>query len=369
MFYLAWRNLVQSRTQFSLGIGGVALALLLMLALDALLTGAGENLVAYITQSGADIFVAQEGVKNMHMATSAITRRDVSLASHAAGVTSASSILYTGGTVKAGGAEVLSYIIGFDPAEPLGGPNQVIAGTTDLREDEAIIDGVVARSQGLGLGDEIEILGETFTIAGLTEGLTNIVNSITFIRLQDFQKLRRSEAISYALLKVKSGYDPETVAATITARNGDDVNALTRPDFAREERQIIQDMSVEVINIMNLAGLLIGLAVTALTLYTSTLHKRQEYGVLKAIGAKNWQLYTVVIAQAVLSLTLGTGLAMGLVRLLGLALPLVIPYVALVLTGQAVIRVGLAALLIGVISALAPAWHMARLDPAQVFRG
>jgi len=41
----------------------------------------------------------------------------------------------------------------------------------------------------------------------------------------------------------------------------------------------------------------------------------------------------------------------------------------LVLTGPAVIRVGLAALLIGMIAALAPAWQMARLDPAQVFRG
>jgi len=33
MIYLAWRNLAQSKTQFLLGVGGVALALLLMLAL------------------------------------------------------------------------------------------------------------------------------------------------------------------------------------------------------------------------------------------------------------------------------------------------------------------------------------------------
>ena len=33
MFHLAWRNLAQSRIQFILGVGGVALALLLMLAL------------------------------------------------------------------------------------------------------------------------------------------------------------------------------------------------------------------------------------------------------------------------------------------------------------------------------------------------
>ena len=77
MFHLAWRNLSQNRTQLLMGVGGVALALLLMLSLDALLAGSEEDLVAYIIQSGADVFVAQEGVKNMHMAASSITFRDV----------------------------------------------------------------------------------------------------------------------------------------------------------------------------------------------------------------------------------------------------------------------------------------------------
>ena len=43
MNYLAWRNLKQSRTQFILGVGGVALALLLMLSLDALLASSEED--------------------------------------------------------------------------------------------------------------------------------------------------------------------------------------------------------------------------------------------------------------------------------------------------------------------------------------
>jgi putative ABC transport system permease protein len=368
MLHLAWRNLFQNRTQFILGVGGVTLALLLMLALDALLAGSEEDLVAYINQSGADIFVAQEGVKNMHMAASAITFRDMRLASHARGVASASPILYTTSVVETGRADVLSYIIGFDPDEPLGGPQTVVVGTTRLRRDEAIIDEAVARSQELVLGDEIEILGHTFTIVGLTRGLTNIINSNTFIHLEDFQTLRGGEAISYALLAVEPGYDPAEVAGAIAARN-DDVTALTRADFSREERQIVKDMSVEVLYIMNLAGLLIGLAVTALTLYTSTLRKRQEYGVLKAIGANNRHLYAVVIAQAFLSLALGSGAAIGLVWLLGRGLPLIVPGMAMLLTQTGMTRVLLASLAIGAVAALAPAWQIARLDPAQVFRG
>ncbi|MBK8903546.1 MAG: ABC transporter permease [Anaerolineaceae bacterium] len=368
MYYLAWRNLKQSRTQFILGVGGVALALLLMLSLDALLAGSEEDLVAYIEQSGADIFVSQEGVKNMHMAYSAITWRDLALARRASGVVSASPILYTTTVLKTEEADILSYVIGFDPDEPLGGPAEIAAGTAIIDPDEVIVDEAVARAQNLTLGDKVEVLGQTFTIVGLTRGLTNIVNSISFIHIQDFQKLRGDEVISYALLDVAPDQDVAEVAAVINGRN-DRVLAISAADFSREERQIIKDMSVEILNIMNLSGFLIGLAVTALTLYTNTLRKRQEYGVLKAIGAKNRHLYTVVAVQAALSLVLGFVAAVSLVWLLGLLVPFLSPGMGLTLTQTGVTRVLAASLVIGIFAALVPAWQLARLDPAEVFRG
>ncbi len=95
MTYLAFQNLWQQKFRLALSVVGVALALLLMLSLDALLAGSEEDLVAYIEQSGADIFVSQEGIRNMHMASSAITWRDLTLAGHADGVVSASPVLYT----------------------------------------------------------------------------------------------------------------------------------------------------------------------------------------------------------------------------------------------------------------------------------
>jgi putative ABC transport system permease protein len=368
MFLLAWKNLTQSRTQFLLGVGGVALALLLMLSLDALLAGSEEDLVAYIENSGAEVFVAQEGVKNMHMAVSAITLRDVRLAAHAPGVASASPVLYTTSVIKAGRADVLSYIIGFDPDEPLGGPQGIVEGTSELSRNEAIIDQAVAHNQSVELGDEVEIFGKEFIVVGITKGLTNIINSVTFIHLKDYQEIRPGDSVSYALLALETGVGAENVAATISARN-DEVLALSAAEFAHEERQIIKDMSVEILYIMNLSGLLIGLAVTALTLYTSTLRKKQEYGVLKAIGAPNRDLYLVVGAQAIISLALGFVMSLGMVWLMGAALPLFVPGIGLALTQASLTKIMIAALVIGVLAALTPAWQLAQLDPAQVFRG
>ncbi len=174
--------------------------------------------------------------------------------------------------------------------------------------------------------------------------------------------------ISYALLDVAADKNVNEVAAEINGRN-DRVLALPTAEFSSEERQIIKDMSVEILNIMNLSGFLIGLAVTALTLYTSTLRKRQEYGVLKAIGAKNRHLYAVVAVQAALSLLLGFVVAITLVWVLGQLVPFIVPGMGLALTQVGVSRVLATSLLIGTVSALVPAWQLARLDPAQVFRG
>jgi len=368
MLSLAWRNLFQKPTQVFLGVGGVALALLLMIALDALFAGSENDLAVFIEQSGADVFVSQEGVKNFHMASSAITRNDVRLAAQAEGVLTTSAILYTTSVIQTDDADVLSYIIGFNPNEALGGPQGVIAGKATVQRDEIIIDAAVARTQNIWLGDEVDIFGESFTIVGITEGLTNIVNSVAFIHFRDFEELRGGNVVSYGLLQVAPGYNADEVARAIEERD-DDVTALSRSHFSSEERQIVRDMSAEILGLMNIAGFLIGLAVMGFSLYTSTLSKAKEYGVLKAIGAKNIHLYTVVTAQAFISLVIGFAVAIGFVWGLGYILPALVPGVSVILTPVGAGRVLIASIVIGLISALAPAVQIARLDPADVFRG
>lgn len=58
MFRVAFRNLFQSWTRLSVSVGGVALAMLLILALDAIVAGSERQITAYIERSGADIIVS-----------------------------------------------------------------------------------------------------------------------------------------------------------------------------------------------------------------------------------------------------------------------------------------------------------------------
>ncbi|MBM2850081.1 MAG: hypothetical protein HW418_3023, partial [Anaerolineales bacterium] len=146
------------------------------------------------------------------------------------------------------------------------------------------------------------------------------------------------------------------------------VTAQTRQAFAAQERKVINDMSTDVITIMNLVGFLIGLAVMALTVYTATLARRAEYGVLKALGARNGHLYRAVLAQALISVLLGFALGLAFTLLLAVAVPRLGLNLALEVSGESLLKVGGVSLVIAGLSAVLPVRQIAGLDPAMVFR-
>jgi len=369
MIRLAFRNLFQNKVRLMISVGGVALALLLILSLDAIFIGVEQRITVYINNSGADIFVAQSGVRNLHMASSSLpdtVRRRVKAVS---GVASVTPILYQTNNVVVGEERNLAYIIGLPEKAEFGGPWKVSSGRRLPVEGEAIIDRNVAEKSGVSLGDEVEILGEEFEVAGLSEETSSLVNSVAFISMDDFENLRGSyETFSFLLVKVHDGENPEVVAARIQAQVRD-VTVQTRDEFASQERQVVKDMSTDVITIMNLIGFLIGLAVMALTVYTATLARRAEYGVLKALGARNGHLYRAVLAQAVLSVVFGFGIGMAITIMLSAIIARLGVSMVMEISMLSLLKVGSLSLVIAGIAALLPIRQIAGLDPAMVFRG
>ena len=58
-----------------------------------------------------------------------------------------------------------------------------------------------------------------------------------------------------------------------------------------------------------LLGLLVGVVIVAQTIYAATMDHLREFGTLKAIGASNWFVYRVIFTQAVISAVLGYAIA------------------------------------------------------------
>jgi putative ABC transport system permease protein len=127
---LARRNLLRSRARLVVSIGGVALALTLVLALDAIFEGVGRQLTAYIDRSGADVWVAQSGVRNLHMVASWMPATTTEAVADVDGVTLAEPILYTTDSMSARDERGWAYVIGLRPDATMGGPWDVVEGSS-----------------------------------------------------------------------------------------------------------------------------------------------------------------------------------------------------------------------------------------------
>jgi putative ABC transport system permease protein len=366
---LAFRNLFQNKVRLVISTGGVALALLLILALDAIFTGVEQRITAYIDYSGADIWVSQSDVLNMHMASSSLPDSVARKVKLVTGVESVSPIFYAANNVIVGDERNLAYIIGLPERATFGGPWNVASGLNVPGEGEAIMDRGVAEKSGVGLGDKVEILGEELEVVGLTEGTSSLVNSIAFISQEDFEALRGNyNTFSFLLVRVSKGQSPLVVAERIRSRVRD-VTVQTREEFSLQERQVVKDMSTDVVIIMNLIGFLIGLAVMALTIYTSTLSRRREYGMLKALGARNRDLYLTVLAQALISVLLGFLFGWAITWLLTLVITFTGMALSVVASPYSLLKVFIVSLVLAGLSAMIPIQQIAGLDPAMVFRG
>jgi putative ABC transport system permease protein len=322
----------------------------------------------YIDQAGADVWVSQEGVRTMHMSQSSIPVSVVDEVKAVPGVEQAVPILYAEAMIQTRDKEYIAYIFGVPPDTPLGGPWRIVDGKSALAQDEVIIDHAIASEAGLQVGDQATVLGRPLTIVGLTSGSSSLVSSVSFVRMEDFAQARGgADVVSFVLVKVSAGESAVAVRDRI-AESVSGVTVQTRGEFASQERKLVGDMSADIINIMNTAGFLTGLAVVVLTIYIATMARRREYGVLKAMGVRNGRLYQVVLIQALLTVSMGLAAGIGLTLALSTIVPRFNELIVLSISTTSLLRVTAVSAVLAVAAALLPARQIAGLEPAAVLR-
>jgi putative ABC transport system permease protein len=363
---VARRALFQDRRRGVLATGGVAAALLLVLLLQGIFDGTMRQVTAYLRASPADVIVSQRDVRTMHMSASALPPEVPPAVEGVDGVAWAEGIRYTTSFLVADdGAQQLSYVIGYDAATGRGGPRQLSEGRAP-GTGEIVVEEIAADRLDLRVGDAIAVFGDPFRVVGLFRGGTSIANSMAFITTDDFAS-RRGTSLAYVLVGADRGITPGELAARVAAAVPD-ATVQTRDEFTREEAALVEDMSADLMRIMSIVGLLIALAVIALTLYTLTLAKLREHAVVKALGGRTRRLAAVVLAQAAWSVGIAVAAATVLAVMMGAVVGRVDPVIAIVIEPGSVARVGLAALAVGALGAVVPLRRVAAVDPASAFR-
>jgi putative ABC transport system permease protein len=363
---LARRNLFQDKTRLALSISGVALAVMLILVLKGFLAGMNRQITSYLDRSPGSIVVAEEDVVNLLGATSLLPEGIDQRAENIRGVAEAIPILSQFIILDLHGKKQPAYMVGYDP-EQGGGPWQLIAGREPRSKKEIVFDRVLADRHGLNIGDAVEVMGQDFTIIGLSSGTTSWMTSYFFVRKQDAENLLLAPgATSFLLLTTSEDADQEKILKKLNDFSG--VNALTKKQMAANDLKLFAKVFSAPLKLMVGIAFLVGTLIVGLIIYTATVERQREYGVIKAIGAKNRFLYRVVLTQALFASIAGSSLGVLLANAAAQWIMSARPQFLIVFdpvdSGQAL----LAGLGMALLASIFPTRVVASLAPAEVFR-
>ena len=365
---LARKNLFQDRRRAVLAIGGVAASLVLVLVLDGVFAGAMHQVNAYMRSSPADVFVAQRDVRTMHMTQSALPPSTVDAVATVDGVAWAEGLRYTTSILEAsGGGQLTTYVLGYETSTGRGGPRRLAAGRAP-GPGEVLVDNTAAEELGIRVGHSVSILGSPvpLRVSGLSTDGTNIVNTTVYITTEDFTRLR-GDSIAYVLAAAEDGTTTEQLAARLDDALGG-LTVQTTAEFARQEGGLVRDMAADIMQIMTVIGFVIALAVTGLTLFTATLAKLREYGIVKALGANTTRLAVTVLAQAAWTTLVGLVIAVAFATAVGAAITALTANIQIAIEIPSILRTAAGALLVGGLASLLPLRRVVRVDPATAFR-
>jgi len=369
MVSIATKNLWHEKMRLLISLGGIAFAIVLILLLEGFAYGVFEQAAAYPKNSGAELFVVQDGIEGMQSARSIIpetlesTLAQLNEAKHVAGVIAA-PIMF-----ERGGRKTPVILIGYRPLDDMGGPWKLGSGRRPRRTDEIVLDLALAQRNNVKLGDKVEIQGKKFEVVGLSRETTSWMNPYIFmIRAEAAGLLSARGSVSYFLIHLKSSADAgKARRRVVDLAAGFDV--LTAKRVAENDTAILEDVMETPLKVIVTIAYIIGTLVIGLTVYTAVFSKLREYGLIKAVGAANGVLYAIVLKQAfiltVIGFVVGTGVAFIAADRITAAFPQF-----LIAIGRPVIsRTFLIALVMALVASTVPVRTISRVDPLTVFRG
>ncbi|MGQ0793105.1 MAG: FtsX-like permease family protein [Deltaproteobacteria bacterium] len=315
MVSVARRNLFNDKTRLAITVVGVVFAVVLMTAQIGVYIGFAGSASQIIDKTDADIWITSQKTTNFDSAKP-ISENKMNPVRELKEVLWVERLAQTWGYIKleSGSTETIQ-IIGFNAETGIGGPWKMREGNPkDVQVGTSVIidESSLKRLTGLSLGDSIEVFDTQTKIVGISEGVRSFTTYpiifTTHKTARGFSRIIGQDETTFILVKLVPGADPEVAAGKLREKiTGVDV--YTKAEFSNKTRMywtFRTGMGVG-IGITVLLGFIVGTIIVGQTIYTSTSEHLREFGTLKAIGAKNSDIYKIIFQQALMNAVIGYG--------------------------------------------------------------
>lgn len=383
---IARKNLLQDIPRFLVAQAGIMFAVSLVTIQTGLQRGFASSSSLLIDNSQADIWVASKKMVHLEL-TLPLPFERFSQAQKVAGVDKAEALILQGMMWRDRDENLGSItVVGFDPEAQLFSPWNVTQGKlSDLKKPFSILvdEGSLENLNLKKIGDWGKLEAHKAEVVGLTTGtkslvmgnflFTSLENANTYInptlsKLTEPKKLSDTDSITFILIRAKPGENLQSLKQNLEAALPNS-RAFTRAEIAQQTQSYWQERSGigYILGLGAVVGVIVGVVIVGQILYSSASDHIKEFGTLKAMGASDWVIYSVIVEQAVWMAILGylpgIALCMGVASWTSATqaiLILITPESALIVFGITV--------LMCVASAIFAIQKVTRVDPAIVFK-
>ncbi len=255
----------------------------------------------------------------------------------------------------------------------------IIEGSIDQwtrRSDAALLGETLARRRGLKVGDRFDAAGVTSYVAGVIDSEEPQDQNVAYVHLDFLQQTvdRKLGVVTQFNVRVNDPQQLDTVAAAI-----DEVfRTAEHPTTTRSEKAFVGQVAADIIELvgftkyMSWGCLAAVLALVANAIIMSVQDRIKDHAILQTLGYRGMLIGRLVVSEGILLACvgglLGTAAAMSVIKWTRFSLSvdgLSIPIEA----DAALLIIGLLmAAALGVLAGIVPAWQASRRPIAHCFR-
>ena len=380
---LVVKNPFRNKTRSSLAIVGIAIGIMVIVALGMVTGGLKNSTQSTLKAGAAEITVVQTGSNsfgsggtiNETVAPDLLKLDGIKdttgiLRASNTSTTTTSTNSSQGSFGPSGGLS----ITGIDSSKlGLMGIDSV-NGTafTNSSTNQVIIGKTIAQDLNKTVGDTINLYGKDFTITGTFETGSFLTDAGIMMPLSTLQNLTSNQnKVSNILVKVTDNANVTTVSNEINNAYPNQFTTTTAADAANRINQGLSFIDTASWAI-SLLAIFIGAVGVINTMIMSVYERTREIGVLKAVGWTDRRILGMILGESIV-LTLIAFVVGTIVAVVGVELILTLsPSVGGIITPSfsydIFLRAFTVAFLVGVFGGLYPAYRASRLSPTEALR-
>jgi putative ABC transport system permease protein len=353
-------NLVHRPLRSSISIVAIALEVTLILLIVGLSLGILNDSRARQAGMGADVVVMPPGttvIQGVSGAPLSIKVGDVlAKQPHMVGVAPVVMQFSAAGTLE------IIYGIDLKSFEQLGGPFHYLSGGSFQGPNDVLVDDVFAKTKQVRVGDTIELLNNSFRVAGVVE---HGRGARKFLPMSTLQTLIGAPGkVSAFYLKLDDPNNAPVVVDEIKHIPGmQNYNVRSMREYLSLMTPTSYPYLGSFIDVVIGVSVTIGLIVIFQAMYTAVMERTREIGILKSMGASKLYIVNVILRETALLAIAGIilGIIFSLLAERGISYRM--PLVRVEVTAGWILRATFIALVGALAGAVYPALKAAQKDP------